>query len=98
MTNANPIEQGSDPVLLDLRKQIDALDDSIITLIEKRLTIAKKIGQHKSRSGKPIRDEVREKEIISRIKSKADSATTETCISNVVIEILKQSRTVQHMQ
>ncbi|MBN2479103.1 MAG: chorismate mutase [Parachlamydiales bacterium] len=54
--------------LIDIRNQIDLIDDQIISLLEKRLMLAKKLAENKLK--KQIVDEKRENEILSKIKSK----------------------------
>lgn len=58
--------------LNDLRKEIDNIDDELIALFEKRLEIAKKIGDYKKKNSLPILDSKREKEKIEKILSKSE--------------------------
>ncbi len=59
--------------MVKLRNHIDGLDDQILTLLEKRVTLAKRIALVKTKSGIPIRDEQREKELLERVASQAES-------------------------
>lgn len=59
--------------LIKLRNHIDGLDDQILTLLEKRVTLAKRIALVKTKRGIPIRDEQREKELLERVASQAES-------------------------
>ena len=52
--------------LSDARKEIDALDEQIIPLLEKRMRAAVLIGAEKKKTGMPLRDEKRETEILHR--------------------------------
>lgn len=54
--------------LEDLRKQIDEIDKSIITLLAKRMKVVKKVGQLKKKSNIPALDESRWKKIIKSKK------------------------------
>ncbi|MBO2516462.1 MAG: chorismate mutase [Clostridiales bacterium] len=56
----------------EARKEIDALDEQIIALLEKRMALAVLIGKEKKAAGKPLRDEAREDEILRRIEKLAD--------------------------
>jgi len=55
-----------------LRKQIDKVDEQILTLLRKRVTISEEIGKVKAEKGLPIRDEQREREVLDRVASKAE--------------------------
>jgi chorismate mutase len=57
--------------LEDLRKEIDAIDNHLLEIIQKRLIIMKQTGEAKKKIGKPVRDEKREQEIISLLEEKA---------------------------
>lgn len=55
-----------------LRKQIDKVDEQILTLLRKRVTISEEIVKVKAEKGLPIRDEQREREVLDRVASKAE--------------------------
>ncbi|MFA6119140.1 MAG: chorismate mutase [Parachlamydiales bacterium] len=69
--------------LIDLRKQIDTIDDQIIDLLEKRLKIAKEVRKFKKQTA----DENREKEILAKIHSQY--------IKDIYMTIFKNSKKVQ---
>lgn len=52
--------------LTEARKEIDALDEQIIPLLEKRMRAAVLCGAEKKKAGIPLRDEKREAEILRR--------------------------------
>lgn len=52
----------------DLRKQIDEIDESIVTLLAKRMERVKKIGQLKKKNNIPALDESRFKKVIKSKK------------------------------
>lgn len=52
--------------LHELRKEIDKIDKQIIELLEKRVRIAKEIGEIKRELNLPVRDEKREEEVLRR--------------------------------
>ena len=56
-----------------LRKQIDEIDEEILTLIAKRMQKAKKIGEIKRTKGLKIKDSEREREVIEKWKRKANN-------------------------
>ncbi len=51
----------------DLRKQIDALDDQILELVNQRLCVARAIGRIKRKTGVAVVDSRRETEIYNRL-------------------------------
>ncbi len=50
-----------------IRDDLDKIDDQIMVLITKRLTLAKKIGKLKKATGKNVFDPTRESLIIDRL-------------------------------
>ena len=57
--------------LLESRKEIDEIDDSIIRLFEKRMEVCKNVAEYKLRTGKPVLDRQRELDKIAILKTKA---------------------------
>ena len=53
-----------DKRILELRKQIDDIDEEIITLLKKRMRISRNVGELKERLDIPVEDASRENEII----------------------------------
>lgn len=51
------------------RKEIDALDDQILSLLNSRMEIVKAIGRLKQTTGTAIYRPEREKEILDRLKA-----------------------------
>jgi chorismate mutase/prephenate dehydratase len=58
--------------LLELRKEINFIDNTFIKLLYKRNLISKKIIQEKIKINYPIKDSIREKEIFKKITSKGE--------------------------
>ena len=57
--------------LLDLRKDIDEIDDEIVELYEKRMEIAQKVANYKIEAGKPVFDKDREISKLNTLSKKA---------------------------
>lgn len=55
--------------LQELRGEIDKIDDEIITLLEKRLSLAKQIGELKTKLKVEVYNPQREEEILKRLQS-----------------------------
>ena len=53
--------------LSDFRSEIDALDDKILELINKRLRVCLEVGNFKSIHGIAVRDSKREEELIGKL-------------------------------
>ena len=62
----------NDEELNELRRQINQLDNQLLSLLEARFEIVKKVGNLKKNKGIPIRDLEREKEIIESKCQKSD--------------------------
>jgi len=56
--------------LKEIRLEIDKTDGAILGLLEKRLRLAKKMGEVKRERGMQIHDPAREAEILSEVSSK----------------------------
>ncbi len=54
--------------LEDLRKQIDGIDESIVSLLAKRMETVKKVGQLKKKSNIPVLDKSRWQKVIKSKK------------------------------
>jgi|TARA_Y100000310_G_scaffold345431_1_gene464891 chorismate mutase len=79
--------------LEELRKEIDKIDNEIISLLSKRKDLIKGVAEIKKELSKPILDEKREKEIIGRLKTKAkEKGLDENFIISLYDIILKNSR------
>ena len=59
--------------LKELRQQIDEIDDTIVRLLNRRVQLAKKAGEEKTREGTPLYDPEREKRIYERLESRLDN-------------------------
>ena len=60
-----------------MRKEIDKVDEKIVSLLNKRQKIASKIIAEKKSKGLPIKDPIREKEIITRLRKIYDNKLVE---------------------
>lgn len=68
-----------------LRGEVDKIDDEIVSLLDKRLLLGKKIVDAKKDKNLPIEDLEREEEIVSRMvkKSKVDEALLNEIYFNI---------------
>src|SRR5262245_52177207 len=78
-----------------IRRQIDGLDDKLLSLLIQRAGLSKKIGQVKSKLGEEIYSSAREKEIVARLAEKKISPLSGEDIESIFQEIFNASRNVQ---
>ncbi len=74
--------------LIDLRKEIDEIDDHILDLIAKRQEVVKKIGTYKKNNNLPIVDNKREQEKLAVLKEKAEQVGTSYLLISQIWKIL----------
>ena len=74
--------------LLELRQRLDAIDSGIIDLIAERLNVVNAIGDHKLRTGAPLRHYEREREVIDRGMARAESLGLSGRLAREVLETL----------
>ena len=70
MTTERPLTADE---LEELRRRLDAIDDGIVDLIAERQDVVNTIGEHKLRTGAPLRHFAREREVIERGMKRAES-------------------------
>ncbi|MEO6248466.1 MAG: chorismate mutase [Sphingomicrobium sp.] len=82
------------PKLADLRDEIDALDDALLDLLERRMTVATKVAQLKGDDGLLKLRPKREGAIVARLAGKARIAS-KALIAHVWRELMAHSRQSQ---
>lgn len=80
--------------LLDLRKQIDEIDDSLIPLLLKRMDLSRQVAEYKVERGIPVLNEQREKEILEDVQKKCGEHGD--TIATVFAATMDASRALQH--
>lgn len=81
--------------LKNVRDQIDALDSKIVSAIQKRATLAKKIGEIKKESGAPIYRPDREKEVYEKISHLNQGPLPGKVLSAIYREIMSGSIAIE---
>lgn len=81
--------------LLELRKQIDRVDNKIIELIDERMQIIKKVGELKRTEKSVIYRPEREKDIIERLYKQSKGMLSKPAIEAIFLEIFAVSRTLE---
>lgn len=80
--------------LLELRKQIDEVDEQLIPLLLKRMSISEKVAEYKVKNGLPVLNEKREKEILDDVHKKCGEQGD--TIATVFSATMDASRALQH--
>jgi len=84
-----------DKRILELRQQIDDLDEEIIQLLKKRMGISKEVGDLKEKLDIPVEDKNRENEIIDRLTKQAGINLSEEQLIRIFTAVFKSSKQVQ---
>ena len=74
----------------ELRKRIDELDGQIVDLINERVNISLQIREEKIRRGLPVRDGMREDEIIRGLQAHSTGPVTASTIESLFRAIAEE--------
>jgi len=85
MSNNTPLTADE---LLELRQRLDAIDSGIIDLIAERQAVVTTIGEHKLRTGLPLRHYEREREVIDLGVARAESLGLEGSVARDIMQTL----------
>jgi monofunctional chorismate mutase len=77
------------------RREIDALDDQLVALLERRAECALAIGRAKRASGVPVRDNARETAILERLAARARGPLDGDALARVFRTIFQLMRQVE---
>ena len=80
--------------LLELRKEIDEIDDELIPLLLKRMSVSEKVAKYKVERGMPVLNSEREQQILDDVAKKCGKQG-ET-IKTVFAATMDASRALQH--
>jgi len=78
--------------LEELRREIDSIDDDILVLLEKRMSVAERIGYAKGSA--PVYDPEREKAVVERLGKRAVGIDGNS-LASIYNAIMKLCRSVQ---
>ena len=84
-----------DKRILELRQEIDKLDEEIIQLLRKRMGISKEVGKLKEELDIPVEDKAREQEIIERLTQQAGKNLSEEQLIRIFTSVFKSSKQIQ---
>lgn len=79
----------------ELRKIIDEIDISILSLLKRRLACAKEIGKIKETENQQKYDPAREQEILKRLLLDNNNSFPEEAVTTIFTEIIRTCRLLQ---
>ncbi|OGP70379.1 MAG: prephenate dehydratase [Deltaproteobacteria bacterium RBG_13_58_19] len=79
----------------ELRHRIDALDEELLTLLNRRQALAQDIGRIKNREGRRTLDFRREEEVLAQLLHKNPGPLSHTALRNIFREIISAAREIQ---
>lgn len=79
-----------------IREEIDAVDQQIVELIEKRMDLAMEVAKYKASTGKPIYDRERELQKLEKLGSLASTEFNAKGVQELFLQIMSVSRRYQY--
>lgn len=87
--------QGDEQALISIRRQIDDIDDQLLSLLRQRIRLAQEIGRIKADHNRDKWDPRREREIIRRLLAENQGEFPEPALKAVLYEIIAACRLSQ---
>ena len=78
-----------------IRKDIDQIDQKLVSLLEKRMVCVSQIVEYKEQQGLPVLDQGREREVLEKVGSLVMDEQYRSTIQSQFQDIMKRSRTYQ---
>jgi chorismate mutase/prephenate dehydratase len=78
-----------------LRQQVNAVDEQILGLINRRMRLARLIGCCKNQKGAPIHDPKREQQVLERLDSLNTGPLSQDNLARIFQAIMAAARDVQ---
>ena len=82
--------------LLELREQLDRIDEQIVRLYEERMEISSQVADYKIKTGKKVLDKSREEEKLRKVRSLAHNDFNAHGIQELFEQIMSMSRKLQY--
>ncbi|MDF2699703.1 MAG: keto-3-deoxy-D-arabino-heptulosonate-7-phosphate synthase beta [Haloplasmataceae bacterium] len=83
--------------IVELRNEIDKINNELLKLLNERAKIAINIGEEKLKTGQPIYDPIREQQILETLIDKNDGPFSDETIISLFKEIFKASTNLQEV-
>ena len=81
-----------------IRQQIDQVDQELVGLLEKRMTLVDQVATFKKTSGTPVFDSKREGIIFEKVRNRVEDKQYQEPIVATFSDILKRSRDYQEQK
>jgi chorismate mutase/prephenate dehydratase len=85
----------NEPSMAELRRKIDAVDEEVVTLLNKRLELAGLIGSIKKKKGLPVVDFSREREVLKKLAARNKGPLPPETLRYVYAEVMAAARKIQ---
>jgi len=79
----------------DCREEIDRIDVELLRLLNRRALLALEIGELKTRAGLPLKDEEREREVLSRSSRANAGPLADGSVARIFRRIIRESLRVE---
>ena len=76
----------------DAREAIDAIDRSLLTAVNRRLELVRKLHEHKRTTGMPMRDPAREEAMVARLRDENEGPLSDDGVADLVHFVLGLTR------
>ena len=84
--------------MTELREQLDAVDDEIVKLFEKRMDLCGQVGEYKIQNGRKVFDRQRESEKLKSVESKVSTEFNRKGVHELYEQLMSMSRKLQYQQ
>jgi chorismate mutase/prephenate dehydratase len=88
-------KDGADTGIGALRVAIDAVDDQIVALLNRRAALAREVGEIKRASDAPVYRPEREAQIIDRLRAKNTGPLSLTALASIYLEVISACREIE---
>lgn len=81
--------------LEECRREIDGIDDTLVQLLDRRMSIAQEVARIKEETGRTTRDPNREREILNRLGERISDPAHRDRVLRIIRTVLEASRSLQ---
>lgn len=82
--------------LSELRKEIDEIDEEIVSLFERRMAVSEEVAEYKIENAKPVFDKEREKKKLRKVTSLTSSDFNRVGVTELFEQLMSMSRKLQY--
>lgn len=80
----------------DCRRQIDALDEQLVALLNRRAVLVGEVARVKQKTGLPIRIPAREAEVLAKVAAANRGPLDDEALHRLFTAIIQESRRLEH--